>query len=228
MAVEVGGYAGSWFGAPMDDAQGTVEKVAASVTDQSFLDAINVSWRDDPLGRGPTGTAIRENRTSIVQDIAGDDRMLPWRAVVLQEGVRSSIALPVRVDGMIEGAFTVYASEANAFDERAVSLLEDLASELGYGIGRLRERAQLIEALDNGTLLTTAIDRAEESFIITNPENLIVYANPSTVRTSGYSLDELLGQSPRIFKSGFQDEIVLPVAMGGVAQWQVLARCPGQ
>ena len=206
MAVDVGGYAFCWFGTPVEDARGTIERVAASADHQAYLDAIDVSWRDNPLGRGPTGTAIRDGCTSISGDIASDPRMMPWRAVALREGLRSSIALPVNVDGETEGALTVYALEPHAFDERAVSLLEDLASELGYGIGRLRERTRLIEALDNQTLLTTAIDRAEETFIVTDPENLIVYANPSAVRTSGYSLKELLGQSPRIFKSGFQDE----------------------
>ncbi len=206
MAVDVGGYAFSWFGIPVDDERGTVEKVAVSVPRPAYLDDVDVAWRDNSLGQGPTGTAIRDGRTSIAQDVASDDRMEPWRAVALQEGLRSSIALPVHVDGELEGALTVYALEPHAFDERAVSLLEDLASQLGYGIGRLRERTRLIQALDEQTLLVTAIDRAEESFIITNPENLIVYANPSTVRTSGYSLEELLGQSPRMFKSGFQDE----------------------
>jgi PAS domain S-box-containing protein len=206
MAVDVGGYALSWFGTPIDDAQGTVNKVAVSVNHRSYLDTVDVSWRDNRLGQGPTGTALREDRTTISQDIAGDERMRPWRTVALRVGLRSSISLPVRVDGKLEGAFTVYALEANAFDERTVSLLEDLASELGYGIGRLRERAQLIESLDHQNLLTTAIDRAEESIVITNPENLIVYANPSTVRTSGYSLGELLGQSPRVFQSTFHDE----------------------
>jgi PAS domain S-box-containing protein len=206
MAVNVGGYAFSWFGTPIDDARGTVEKVAASVTHRSYLDAIDVSWRDNPLGQGPTGTALRDDCTSIAQNIADDARMKPWRAIAVREGLSSSIALPVRVDGEMEGVLTVYALEANAFDERTVHLLEDLASQLGYGIGRLRERTRLIQALDDQTLLVTAIDRAEESFITTNPENLIVYANPSAVRTSGYSLEELLGKSPRIFKSGFQNE----------------------
>ncbi|MGA2836258.1 MAG: EAL domain-containing protein [Acidimicrobiales bacterium] len=206
MAVDVGGYAFGWFGTPIDDVRGTVEKVAASVHHHAYLDMIDVSWRDNPLGQGPTGTAIREDRTSIAQDIAGDARMQPWRDAALREGLRSSIALPVRVDGELEGALTVYALEAHAFDERTVSLLEDLASQLGYGIGRLREQARLIQALDDQTLLATAIDRAEESIVVTDPENLIVYANPSTVRTSGYTVEELLGQSPRIFKSGIQDE----------------------
>ncbi len=205
MAVEVGGYAFSWFGTPIDDERGSIEKVAASGTHRSCLDPIDMSWRDNPLGQGPTSTALRENRTEISQDLIGDDHMRPWRPVALRRGLRSSIALPVRVDGKLEGVFTVYALETDAFDERAVSLLEDLASELGYGIGRLRERAQLIESLDNGNMLASAIDRAEESFIVTNPQNLIVYANPSATTTSGYTLEELLGQNPRIFKSNYHD-----------------------
>ncbi|HLA33628.1 MAG TPA: EAL domain-containing protein [Rhodocyclaceae bacterium] len=42
----------------------------------------------------------------------------------------------------------------------------------------------------------------EYSFVITNEELRIVYANPATSKVSGYSDRELLGQTPAIFKSG--------------------------
>lgn len=205
MAVDVGGYAFSWFGVPVDDERGTVAKAAVCFTHPSYLDAIEVSWRDNPLGQGPTGTALRTGETVSSSDIANDARMTPWRDMALRAGLRSSIALPVKVDENLIGALTVYAAEPNAFDERAIDLLEDLASQLGYGMGRLQERSRLVQALDHQNMLTAAIDRAEESIIITNPTNAIVYANPATTRTSGYSQEELLGQNPRIFKSGFHD-----------------------
>lgn len=206
MAVAVGGYAFSWFGVPVHDAQGSISKVAASFAHPSYLDAIDVSWREGPQAQGPTGTALRLGCTVTSQDIASDPRMLPWRTIALQAGLRSSIALPVRVDGQLEGVFTVYATEANAFDERSVGLLEDLASQLGYGLGRLREQSRLVQALDHQNLLTTAIDQAEESIVITNRANEIVYVNPAAARTSGYATKELLGRSPRVFKSGFHDD----------------------
>ena len=53
--------------------------------------------------------------------------------------------------------------------------------------------------------LHMAINQAPDAIFITDPEGGIVYANPALEGISGYSLTELLGQNPRIFKSDRQD-----------------------
>jgi two-component system, cell cycle sensor histidine kinase and response regulator CckA len=47
-----------------------------------------------------------------------------------------------------------------------------------------------------------AVEQAGESIVITDAEGLITYVNPAFERITGYTLDELLGQHPRILKSG--------------------------
>lgn len=49
-----------------------------------------------------------------------------------------------------------------------------------------------------------ACDIATESIVITNIKGDIIYVNPSCCELSGYSREELIGQNPRIFKSGLQ------------------------
>jgi PAS domain S-box-containing protein len=51
-------------------------------------------------------------------------------------------------------------------------------------------------------LLSTAIDQAGESVVVTDTAPAILYANPSAQRSSGYTLDELLGKNPNVLKSG--------------------------
>lgn len=53
--------------------------------------------------------------------------------------------------------------------------------------------------------LHMAINQAPDAIFITNPEEGIVYANPALEAISGYSLTELMGQNPSIFKSDRQD-----------------------
>jgi len=86
-----------------------------------------------------------------------------------------------------------------------VALLEDLATVLGYGIKRIRDRIALESTIRERTLLTTAIDQAGEAVVVTDPDATIVYANPAAVRTSGYPLDELVGSNPRVLQSGTHD-----------------------
>ena len=54
----------------------------------------------------------------------------------------SVLALPLIVDGKAMGALTIYAYETNAFDTNEITLLEELADDLAYGVNALRTRAQ--------------------------------------------------------------------------------------
>ena len=54
--------------------------------------------------------------------------------------------------------------------------------------------------------LKVAIEQAGEVIVITDPDGAIQYANPAFVRVTGYSVDEVIRQNPRILKSGEHDE----------------------
>ena len=59
--------------------------------------------------------------------------------------------------------------------------------------------------LKQGIILKKAIENADEWFIITNSEGNILYANEFISKISGYSLEEIIGKNPRIFKSGLMN-----------------------
>lgn len=202
VAVADGGYAFAWYGRRVDDTRRTVAKVAMSDLHREYLDEVDVTWGDDPLGAGPAGRAIRLGQTIVTRDHRVEAAFQPWLDAANRHGLRSSVSLPVRIDSSMDGAFLVYATEPDAFDESAVHTLEDLAAELGYGLKRLRDRALLAQSLSDQALLTSAIDQAGESIVVTDPASTIIYANPAAARNSGYSLNEVLGQNPRIFQSG--------------------------
>jgi PAS domain S-box-containing protein len=54
-------------------------------------------------------------------------------------------------------------------------------------------------------LIRAVADQADEPIFITDTTPAIRYANPAAVRSTGYALEELLGQNPRIFKSDVHD-----------------------
>jgi PAS domain S-box-containing protein len=55
--------------------------------------------------------------------------------------------------------------------------------------------------------LATVVEQAAETIIITNSENLIEYVNPTFVAKLGYTLDEVSGQTPKLFRSGRHNEV---------------------
>ena len=83
-------------------------------------------------------------------------------------------------------------------------LLDRAGTPVGV-MGILEDVTELASLHDRQALLDSAITQAAESVIVTDLEGAIIYANPAVTTTTGYELDELLGQNPRIFKSGLQD-----------------------
>jgi diguanylate cyclase (GGDEF)-like protein/PAS domain S-box-containing protein len=65
--------------------------------------------------------------------------------------------------------------------------------------GALRSKDQQAQALHK---LSLAVEQSPKPMLITNREGAIEYVNQAFVNTSGYSLQEILGQNPRFLQSG--------------------------
>jgi PAS domain S-box-containing protein len=52
--------------------------------------------------------------------------------------------------------------------------------------------------------LLAAIEQADDMIVITTPDGTIQYVNPAFERVTGYARNEVIGQNPRILKSGKQ------------------------
>jgi diguanylate cyclase (GGDEF)-like protein/PAS domain S-box-containing protein len=146
--VTAGRYPLSWYGRKIHDPGHTIVHAATAGSATGYADAITVTWDEGPFGLGATGTCIRTATAQVRHDFTNDPAFAPWRAAAQAAGLRSSLCLPVVVDGEVDGALMVYATEANAFDLRAQELFETLASDLGLGLDRLRS----IRALKEKTL----------------------------------------------------------------------------
>lgn len=66
-----------------------------------------------------------------------------------------------------------------------------------------RDITSQIEAKILINKLSSAVSQSPISIFITDLDGNIEYVNPFTITTTGYSKEELIGQNPRILKSGF-------------------------
>ncbi len=83
-----------------------------------------------------------------------------------------------------------------------VPILDENGELAGYrGAGSdITERIEKEKLLKK---LTLAVEQSPVSIIITKVDGEIEYVNPQACKTSGYTLEELTGENPRILKSGF-------------------------
>jgi diguanylate cyclase (GGDEF)-like protein/PAS domain S-box-containing protein len=198
--LNLGGYEVVAVGLAQDDAAKSVDIAMQATRQRVHPDLLRFTWGQDPLGLGPTGTAIRTGRPAVAAGIAADAHMAPWQAAAEHHGLRACAALPLAHQGEAIGALTIYASHPGLFDEREIDLLRELADDLAFGImtrraelarkraeEQLRLRDRVIESSRNGILIND----------LTRPNNPIIYVNPAFERMTGYSAREVIGRNPR-------------------------------
>jgi PAS domain S-box-containing protein/putative nucleotidyltransferase with HDIG domain len=139
IAVEVGGYAMAWVGL-RDSSERAIPVAFAGNGAKDYVERAAARLSKTDLGRGPTGTAMRTGETQINHSFAANQALKPLQSVARKHGYRSSIALPLKENGRVFGALTIYAAELDVFDSDEVRLLEELADDTGFGIAALRDR----------------------------------------------------------------------------------------
>ena len=142
IVVRVGGYRMAGIAFAEQDDHKTVRPMAHAGYDTGYLERSDLRWSDTPAGRGPAGTAIRENRICLFSDTASDPLFEPWREAALQRGYAAVICLPLRVAGLAFGVLAIYAGQPNSFEGSEVELLSEMANNLSFGITAIRSQEE--------------------------------------------------------------------------------------
>src|ERR1041384_3837568 len=87
-----------------------------------------------------------------------------------------------------------------------VSLVRDSSGNPEYFLSVIEDISERKQAEQALVRLATAVEQAAENILITDTNGIIQYVNPAFERTTGYASGEVIGQSPRMLKSGKQDE----------------------
>jgi PAS domain S-box-containing protein len=209
--VEHGGFLVAWIGWEDRESRRLVP-VASWGDKDNYLRDIVIYTDDRPEGQGPTGTAFREQRPYICNDLDADAGTLPWRAKAKRMGFGSSAALPIRLRGEVCGTLSVYAAEPGYFTTREIVLLEEAASDVSFALDRY--------ALELEHRHADAVARQEKHFSDTMIESMpgIVYFydvegkflrwNQNMVIASGYSPEEIAGMHPVDFFAGSDQALI--------------------
>lgn len=83
--------------------------------------------------------------------------------------------------------------------------LRDDQGEVSGVLAMLTDVTQRKLAERQVQLQATALAAADNAILISDPEGTVLWVNPAFTALTGYKLPEILGQNPRIIKSGLQD-----------------------
>jgi PAS domain S-box-containing protein len=218
-----------WIGFAENDEAKSIRPVAHAGFDEGYISTLRLTWAETELGRGPGGTAIRTGKPCGCANTQTDPNFAPWRSEALKRGFASSIVLPLLAEGKAFGELSIYSKQPNAFSDDEVKLLTELAGDLSQGITALRLRAERARAEEQLRLLSSAVGSAVNGIAITDRAGQILWVNPAFTRLTGYSLDEAVGQNPRVLKSGrhppeFYREMWLTILRGEPWQGEMVNR----
>lgn len=192
--VELFSFKLVWIGMKVPD--GRIESVAAAGT-TDYVRSINVRWDDTPEGRGGAGISIRTNKPVTIR--VSDPRFAHWRARAEQYGIQSGLALPLGIKNEVVGTLLLYSEHEDTFDPLTVSRLSAFAGRVTVAMLGAQEQQGL-------RLMEAAMNYAANAMFITRNDGAIEWVNEAVNRYSGYSVEELIGQNPRIFASGQHDQ----------------------
>ena len=196
IAVDQGSFRMAWIGA-VDETTHFIKPVAMHGNFGDYLKNIRISIDDIPEGRGPTGMALREGRHLVCKDIEHEPYMAPWREAALAMGYRSSAAFPLWAGGTVQGVFTVYAPEANWFNDEEISLLDELTSDISYALDVLEKeklRKQAEEESRAASLYARSLIEASLDPLVTiNAGGKITDVNEATEQVTGLPRQQMIG-----------------------------------
>lgn len=209
----------------LKETDGTVKMLGAGVYASHAEKGIIGRWDEDSDRTSSIGMVIRTGKPLIGQTKAD---LLPWqKATLVQWGIgaewlNSFATFPLRVEGSVIGGLSLTSRYEHFWNARLINRLQHFINQAAIAIRASEDRQRL-------SLLHAGLNAAANAIVITNIHGKIQWTNPSFSRLTGYALDEVVDQNPRILKSGQQDETIYrqlweTITAGNVWQGELINR----
>jgi phosphoserine phosphatase RsbU/P len=149
------------------------------------------------LGVGPLAAPASEwtvTRSCYLEDRATPfpPEQLPLARAVRGQAVRDC-PIYIRNPAASDGGVWISANSSPLVDEHGT---------IRGGIVVFRDITLRRKRTERIQLLSAAVEQTADTVVVTNKDGIIEYVNPAVEKITGYSETELIGETPRVFRSG--------------------------
>ncbi len=196
-AVQHGGMTMAWIGQP-DAAGASIAVVSAYGTGVEDLDDLNLS-SSEAVSEGCrlTETALRENRAVIINDYLAVSLNCPKHVLIQPLGWGSAAAFPIQRNAKPFAVFNVYHTEKDAFDEEAIHLLTEMASDVSFALDNWDREAQRLAAekalAESEARMTLILENVGAFIYLKDSEGRYLFANRQVLDLWGARLEDVIG-----------------------------------
>lgn len=201
------------------DESGTYLKTGTSINmPADYLNAIDGIKIGAAVGS--CGTAVFEKREVIVSDIANDPLWQDYKHLALQYGFLACWSWPIfSSKGLVIGTFAAYSKQIANPNEEETTLIRAITKTVGIAIEKQKSSEQI-------HLLESAISRLNDIVLISEaepvnePGPVVVFVNDAFEKRTGYSREEIIGNTPRILQGEKTDKTELKRIHDALDKWE--------
>src|SRR5438309_2027485 len=189
------GFRLAWVGLTEPGTSNSIRLVAQAGDQDGFL-------QEPRCSETPATLAIQAGESCCIKAIADSPLVVPIRAAALKRGYTSVLSLPLKSDGKLFGALTIYADDPGKLDERIIERLRQWSDLFALRVKTLRslQERDLKNDFDNigarqrlENQLRLIIDTTPALIHTSRPDGYLDYFNKRWVEYLGVSLDDVEG-----------------------------------
>lgn len=147
-----------------------------------------------------TETTVFSHQRTLIADIQTHPDWKKYRVIAMKAKLVSYWGEPIKdSQGKLLGIFAIYHQHKLEAHDNDLGLLQQTAALCGIAIERSRFN-------EEQKLAQLVYQNSSEAITVTDAHGKIMTVNPAFTKLTGYSLDEVVGQSTRILGSGRQSK----------------------